>query len=374
VPVNGQRPVLSGGAATLQIQVSDIVLDGLELTGGTVCLRAQADALTFENGVIHGCNTAVLADGGSLTLDHAEVFANGTGPASSQLNIATDESNYPGAVFRMQFSYVHDAANSRDVLSRAERNELYYNWVEGNTNELMLVGADAVEFPPPLAREDSDIVGNVLVHTASTDTAIFGGDSIGASSGRYRFVSNTVLTTTPSPGIIALRDNVESLEADDNAFVATAGTEKIVFSDDAVWVAGVQISGSNNWVSSTATNIPTTWVGTLSGTSPGFANLATFALTPAAGSPLIDAGTATPHGPAGHELPNGLFPPIFQPPQRRLDGSGVRVLRPIRAPIDVGAFEGPAGSSVPADGSPVPLMLVLLALGISTMRRAAAAS
>jgi hypothetical protein len=47
--------------------------------------------------------------------------------------MATDQTAYPGAVFRMQHSYVHDANGGNNVKSRAERNEIYYNWIGAPT-------------------------------------------------------------------------------------------------------------------------------------------------------------------------------------------------------------------------------------------------
>jgi len=43
---------------------------------------------------------------------------------------------------------------------------------------------------------------------------------------------------------------------------------------EAIWSAGEQIAGSNNWVMSGSTNIPTQWTGTLSGSDPLFTNAA----------------------------------------------------------------------------------------------------
>jgi hypothetical protein len=38
---------------------------------------------------------------------------------------------HPGSVFRLQYCFVHDANGGNNVKSRAERNEIYYNWLEG---------------------------------------------------------------------------------------------------------------------------------------------------------------------------------------------------------------------------------------------------
>ena len=43
----------------------------------------------------------------------------------------------------MRFSYVHDANGGNSVKSRAARNEIHYNWIEGALyHELDLIGAE----------------------------------------------------------------------------------------------------------------------------------------------------------------------------------------------------------------------------------------
>lgn len=64
--------------------------------------------------------------------------------------MATDEVAYPGAVFRLQHSYLQDSDYTDGVgiggnliKSCAERNEIYYNWLEGAFyHELELIGPD----------------------------------------------------------------------------------------------------------------------------------------------------------------------------------------------------------------------------------------
>ncbi len=63
--------------------------------------------------------------------------------------------------------------------SRAERNEIYFNWVEGGRyHELELIGADGQA--PGLAREDSDLVGYVLRKTNDSYSIRIGGDGTGS--------------------------------------------------------------------------------------------------------------------------------------------------------------------------------------------------
>src|ERR1041384_8237829 len=69
--------------------------------------------------------------------------------------MATDETAFPGAVFRMQHCYVHDGNGGNNVKTRAERNEIYYNWIEGAAYRAVELsgpaGPSAASPPPPPA-------------------------------------------------------------------------------------------------------------------------------------------------------------------------------------------------------------------------------
>jgi len=129
--------------------------------------------------------------------------------------MATNQEDYPHAVFRMRHCYVHDAVGGNNVKSRAERNEIYYNWIEGAYyHELELIGTDG---SPDLYREDSDVACNVLRKTG-TNSSFFvtrvGGDGTGETNGRYRFVGNTiVLGASGGSAVFRLFDGVRRQSA-----------------------------------------------------------------------------------------------------------------------------------------------------------------
>jgi hypothetical protein len=267
--------------------------------------------------------------------------------------MATDELAHPGSVFRLQYSYVHDSRfdDTRDggnlIKSRAERNEIHYNWLEGAYfHELELIGPDpAGGVPENQAREDSDVVGNVIVHTAAFGSVMrFGGDGTGQSNGRYRFVNNTVVRlggAGDTPTIFRLFDGIEALQAHNNVIWREgAAATRIIREVEAVWTGGVsRIAGSGNWIESGSSFVPASWSGTLAGTDPGFASVAAFDFSPAAGSPLLDNGNGAPAAPAGYEIANPLFPPLRHPPQRVLLAPGTAPARVPNGVIDIGAHE-----------------------------------
>jgi hypothetical protein len=374
VRVNGRRPHLRGGTNTIEFRLSDhVVFEGFEVSGtgtpasGTFrCVYHHAHDIVIRDAYIHDCpRHGILGadqDSGSLLVEYTEVFNAGSNGGNHAIYMATDEVAHPGSVFRLQYSYVHDSQFDPSVIggnlikSRAERNEIYYNWLEGAFyHELELIGPDpngaAAGWDDALAREDSDVVGNVIFHTTTFGSVVrFGGDATGHSAGRYRVVNNTIVVTDAGAGgftIFRLFDPIESLELHNNA-IWRAGASSVTLvravTGEVVWATGSpRVTGTENWIKSgfafNPANLPHTISGTATGADPGFASLAGYDLAPGAGSPLLDVGNAAPVAPAGYEIANPLFPPTRHPPVRAPIPAGGAAARVANGVIDVGAFE-----------------------------------
>jgi hypothetical protein len=357
VRVNGNRPIINGGTNAVAFTggptgASHYTLEGVEISNATFRgIYHQAADLILRDVVVHHCVNGLMgADqgSGSLLLEYSEFYACGSGTNAHQIYMATDELTNPGSVFRMQFCWIHDGTGGNNVKSRAERNEVYYNRIEGAYyHELELIGPDpAGGVPATLKLENSDVVGNVLQKraTSSGGTGTFyvtrlGGDGTGASNGRYRFVNNTFLLGTSAA--FRLFDSLESVEMHNNVFCRASGTgTPIVRTLEAVWKSGAeQIAGQNNWVQTGLTAVPSQWTGTIAGTDPEFISLTGDDFRPAPGGPLVNAGTAAPQSPQGYPFPSPLFPPSFHPPGRMLLAAGTAEVRPLDGLIDVGAYE-----------------------------------
>jgi MYXO-CTERM domain-containing protein len=350
VAAGGMRPRIQGGTNSVEIQADHVVMEGFDISGGTSrCFFQHGDQNTLRDSIVHDCPAQGILgadqDSGSFLLEYVEVHHCGGGDRDHQVYMATDEVAHPGSVFRMQYCYIHDANGGNSVKSRAERNEIYFNWIEGaQYHELELAGPDPGGAPSgwsvDLKREDSDIVGNVLRKTSTSFVARIGGDATGWSKGRYRFVNNTIITAPGSGPVFRLFDELESVEMHNNIIVtAGSGGPNVMraVAAEFSWVNGVNVAGSNNWVMTGATNVPTQWTGTITGASPGLTNL-TGDVRPVAGSPVIGAGNVTLSGPAGFAFPNPLWPPGFHPPLRSLIATGSASARPSGASIDIGAF------------------------------------
>ena len=275
----------------------------------------------------------------------------------------------------MEHCYVHDGNGGNDVKSRAQRNEIRYNWIEGALyHEIELIGPDGAD--EALFREDSDVVGNVFRKTGDGYLARVGGDGTGQTNGRYRFLGNTVILAPGSSAVFRLHDGLESVEMHGNVFYrAGGGGVQILGDSDASWVTGkAEIAGSHNWIPSDSTEVPATWTSTLTGTDPGFASAEALDFRPAAASALRGHGVADPAGSPGFPFPSPLASPLSHPPQHAIEAFDGAIPRVASGSLDVGAFavgvEGspmtppsddgradPSGGdpvAVPGDGTPVP--------------------
>lgn len=351
--VGGQRPVISGGSNTVEFRQSDhLVFEGFEVQGGSArCILQGAHDVTVRDSVIHDCaGHGILGtdlESGSFTLEYSEIYDAGNGTSQHPLYIQSDEIAHPGSVFRMRYCYVHDGNGGNLLKSRHERNEIHYNWFEGAAyHELELIGPDEETQAPgwtrDLVREDSDVVGNVIIHTNPDFGSVVrvGGDGSGQSKGRVRFVNNTfVLASGEDATVFRIFDGIQSVEMHNNVIdVSAGGTARIERTVEAVWTNGRQIHGSNNWIEAGSSFVPGAgeWSATLSGSNPGFTNAAAFDFTPLGGSPLRNAGNNAPASDAGFPFPGPTFPPAFHPQRASVPAA---VARGADGFIDIGAFE-----------------------------------
>jgi len=354
IRVNGLRPIISGGTNTVEFRLSDhYIFESFDVTGGSFRgIYHHAHDITIRDTVIHHCPAHGLlgadTDSGSLTLEYVEIHHCGNGTGQHPLYMATDEFAHPGSVFRMQYCYLHDQNGGNNIKSRAERNEIYYNWVSGGFyGEIELIGPDPhgnKKVSTDTAREDSDVVGNVFQHIATQGTrmARVGSDGTGETKGRYRFVNNTfILRQGQVSPAVEIFQGIESLEMHNNVFFRVGGApiDKMVLETRVRWVAGRVSTGTNNWIPTGSAMVPTDWTATISGTDPGFTNISTYDVRPIATSPLVNAGNSAPASPPGHPFISPLFPPAYHPPLHTALAVGTASPRPVYGAIDIGAYE-----------------------------------
>jgi hypothetical protein len=360
----GRRPVISAGENGLELAGEHYVVEGLEITGAAQrCVFVHAHGLVLRDLLVRDCRGHGIAGGGSgggdLTLEYSELHHNGSGAEQHQVYVATDEIMHPGARFRMRFNYLHDGNGGNNVKSRAERNEIYFNWIEGALyHELELVGPDPAEagVPENQAIEHSDVVGNVLAKGGGHSTfwiARIGGDGTGQTFGRYRFAYNTILLASDSAGGFRIFDGIDTFEAHNNVIhrTSTAATTPVIVNEGtASWRPARALIGSHNWVVDAIVNgVPAAadWMGTLRGADPGWNGFGDY--RPLEGSALVDAADPAPPSPAGRPFPMPLPEPSFEPPLGRAMQPGAERPRPRVNVLDIGAFELGMGPPVDPD-------------------------
>jgi hypothetical protein len=261
VRVNGVLPQIKGysndvGGALKFEGAHHMVLDSFEITNGfnaqstnvpaqaraqaLYCLSNQANHVQLRRSKVFDClNHGILgADegSGSLTLDQVEVTTAGCDQAKGMqcqsnaikhpVYVATDPQAFPGSVLRVKDSYLHGNVAGETIKSRAQRAEIYNNWIESKGQQdhaLGLYGYDAFDASPsnPIHH---DVVGNVLIAVGGGAMARFGGDDTGSTFGRTRFVNNTVLLgesygeSNRSQPVIRLDGALDAFIAHNNIF------------------------------------------------------------------------------------------------------------------------------------------------------------
>jgi hypothetical protein len=290
VRVNGKLPQIKGYndavLGTLKFQGADhMVLDSFEITNGANALSANVDPIArkkagycianeahnvlIRHSRIFDClNHGIIGtdeNSGTLTLDQVEVTAAGcdqdkrmqceSDAIKHPVYVATDPDAHPGAVLRVKNSYFHDNIAGETIKSRAQRAEIYNNWIESRDDQtykqdraLGLYGyqAASASLANPIHH---DVVGNVIVVVGGSSMARFGGDATGSTFGRTRFVNNTVLLSesygelNASQPVIRLDGNLDAFIAHNNIFQVGGNPAKRTMllvreNDDLQWATG----------------------------------------------------------------------------------------------------------------------------------------
>ncbi|MBX3229082.1 MAG: right-handed parallel beta-helix repeat-containing protein [Labilithrix sp.] len=369
----GKRVKLSGGKqGALFLQGNHYVVEGFEITNGTeTCVTLRANDVTIRDSVVHDCprhGILALDEGmGSLTLEYVEVYKAGLEEEGQALkhpiyvsSDANPTTGFPGSVFRMEHCYVHDARDGNNVKSRAERNEIRFNWIEGaGYYELELIGPDLAQ--ADVARH-SEVIGNVFFKTnARSHMVRIGSDGSANSNGRYRFVNNTFILSATTEGLLRAEQVIDSLEFTNNVGWRFGRSINSVFRrSETEWLKGTpRISGANNWFPTGSEDVPEELEGTILGGDPGFTSTSPLDLRPKANGALADKGTATSPSPEGAAFPNPFaIPPAFVPGQRAVPRAGSPLERPRSGAPDIGAYEvgsdAPPGSAGAEEDQPAP--------------------
>jgi hypothetical protein len=322
--VNGRPRIDAAGAnamgkGTWVVSGNNVTVENVEMYGARVpdrngaALRVEGTGFTLrqsflhdnENGILTGANTA-----SNIVVEYSEFGHNGAGDGySHNLYIG----NVKSLTFR--YNYTHDANVGHNLKSRAQVSTISYNRFSSTApgqSGSTATGSPSYEIDLPNAGT-AYVIGNVIEQPAANGNPniLAYGEEGASNPGKDLYVvNNTFLNDSGSGGTFVLVGSSVSTPAllQNNIF------------------AGVG-SVTNQGNATDRTNYRST--------TPAFVNRANYDLHPAAGSPMINAGSAPGNAATGVALaPAAQYKHVASTDIRTNVGQ-----------VDIGAYEAVGGTS-----------------------------
>ncbi len=318
---------------------NNVIFENFEIEGGSeICVRTMAHNLTLRNLFIHDCQKhGILGadlESGTLIVDRVELTKINQVQLDGKhvIYVATDRDAFPGSIFRVQHSYLHDNFGT-SIKSRSERTELFYNWIDAINSprafySVELFGFEEYQTLEPL---NSDVVGNVLIHRGIYGMR-FGGDGTGASKGHVRVANNTILVGDEfeKSYVIRLFHELDSVYLVNNAILRMGVSRKPLtlfrdgLSKEGKWSSGViKLAGNNNFFPPGLSLSPATssdWTANAVGDEPSVSSTGEpLDLSKLRSSQnLLNKGAPLSKMPSGYAIPKPVvnlefFPPTIAP-------------------------------------------------------------
>ena len=323
----GGRPKIDANGANAMgkgiwvVSGNNVTVDNVEMYGARVAdrngaaLRLEGTGFTLrqsflhdnENGMLSGANTA-----SDIVVEYSEFGHNGYGDGySHNLYIG----NVKSLTFR--YNYSHDANVGHNLKSRAQVNTISYNRFSSTApgqSGSTAVGSPSYEIDLPNAGT-AYVVGNVIEQPAAygNPTILAYGEEGASNPGKDLYVvNNTFLNDSGSGGTFVL--------------VGSGITTPALLQNNIFGGVGSVTNQSN---ATDRTNYRAT--------TPAFLNRANYDLHPAAGSPVINAGSAPGKSATGFTLaPSAQYKHVASGETRTNVGQ-----------IDIGAYETAGGTATP---------------------------
>jgi len=262
--------VLPRPRAVFQVEADYITLANLEFQNarngdnGAGIRVTSGNNITVTNCRITMCDMGIMCDNNSnLVIAASEIASNGTA-----LYDGYSHNLYLGGTSAtLRFCYIHDSLNGQNFKTRAHYTELLYNYLaDSQDGEVGLV--DAAE--TAATNSHAVMIGNIIISKPrlsgynSGRFIQFGQDSGGQHNGTLYAFNNT---------FIAGDGRIQFLSANATGAVVVAQNNVFYGSGQILGTLGGGISGTNNWMQSTAT-VPATFYASVLGSDPGFVNRA----------------------------------------------------------------------------------------------------
>jgi hypothetical protein len=260
--------VLPNPRAVFQVEANYITLENLEFQNarngdnGAGIRVTSGNQVTIRNCKITACDMGVMSDNNSnLVIEATEIAFNGT----PQFDGYSHNLYLGGNSASLRFCYIHDALHGQNFKTRAHYTELLYCYLaDSQDGEIGLVDAKETA----ATNSHAVMIGNVVISKPRSSGynsgrfIQFGQDSRGQHNGTLFAFNNT---------FVAGDNRIQFLSANAAGARILAGNNIFCGSDSIVGTLGGGISGSNNWIQSSAT-VPANFSANIPGNDPGFIN------------------------------------------------------------------------------------------------------
>ncbi len=254
--------------AVFQVEADWVTLENLEFRNarngdnGSGIRVTSADNVTVRNCRITFCDMGIMSDHNQdLLIQSSEIASNGT----SLFDGYSHNLYLGGTNTTVKFCYIHDALYGQNFKTRGHFTQLLYNFIaDSQDGEVGLV--DAAE--TAAANSHAVMIGNIVISKPrlsgynSGRFIQFGQDSGGQHNGTLFAFNNTFIAGDGRIQFLGANASGAGIVSANNIFFGSA---------QMVSTAGAGVSGTNNWVQTSAT-VPVTFSGTMKGSDPGFVN------------------------------------------------------------------------------------------------------
>jgi hypothetical protein len=242
-----------------------------------------------------------------------------------------------GIVFQFNhFGPLRAGAGGNNLKDRSAGTIVRYNWIESGNRQLDLVESDFDELVDDPSYRETFVYGNILIEpdgAGNSQIAHYGGD--GGDVSRYRhgtlyFHNNTLVSRrTGNTTLLRLSTDGDSADVRNNILYVTATGNRLAFLDQSGYLVATKNWLKTGWVASHSGGpVDVIDNGQVTGSAPGFADLATDNFELLASSACIDV--AAPLDPA--TLPEHV--PVLEYVRHQMNRA-----RPNDGQLDIGAYE-----------------------------------
>jgi hypothetical protein len=303
------------------IYTNDRGSPGRYLSDAAAIRSEYANHFTIRNCEIYGNENGIFSGHTmDLTIEQCYVHDNGVGDPSSSQEHNLYLGGGAGSNATVQYSRFGELLNDGQQCKFRTATLIFrYNWIEGGKNSQLDLVEDSKN-----GAADAYVYGNVIIKPLLTNNGRminFGGDmTLNVRTGTLYFFNNTCVFQAGRNGqIFSISSNQAYVIAENNIFFKQSSY------DLAVWARNRNISGQHNWVYA-GTLQSDIFTSSLTGSDPGFNDLASQDFTLTATSPCVNV-VKDFKPPVGHGLNYQYVKHLsFEP--RMDDGA-----------LDLGAFE-----------------------------------